>query len=152
MKKLLLSLTMFAVAMLFVLPFNNASASIFGGNNIAQITNIKSTNGGYVDLGFGKAYRGSTFITVEGILKDSYGDSLANKSVSITMVRKINNTPVVGTGTTDANGRFSIQMNIKSAVGEYEANGRRFDVIPVSASSGGQTIQCSESIFYHNAF
>jgi len=40
-----------------------------------------------------------------------------------------------------------MQMNVP-----VERCGMMKEQLPVSASSGGQTIQCSESIFYHNAF
>jgi len=123
----------------------------------ATITDISSdADGGYMDYGYGKMWRVHYDMTVKGTAYNQYGNPVANQSITAGAKVVINGKLCTGTGTTDANGNFSIAIHLGPASGNYSYDASRsthyYDIIPFAMATSNGNISTNVSSLYHFAY
>lgn len=123
----------------------------------ATITNISSdADGGFMDYGYGNKWRVHNSVTIQGTAYNQYGKPAANQPIGAGVRVYINNELKSATGFTDANGNFTLSMNIGEAAGQYSYYGpvstHYFDIIPFFMVSSNGQISTNVDSLYHFAY
>lgn len=123
-----------------------------------NVDSISTTPGyeGYLNYGQGLKWRVKDGLTVTGTALDAAGALIPNATIDLEVRTVTNSIVVKSTATTDISGKFTMQMGLQPAVGQFVFNNRTslhyYDIIPATFKSGGTTIAANIADLYHFAY
>lgn len=121
-----------------------------------SVSSIASTSGydGYINYGYGYFWRVKGFMTVNGVVKDQYGEAVGNAPLTMAIQPAIQSQPIVVNSSADTNGTFALTASLPPGVGAYSyyaaASTHYYDIIPMAIATSNNVTYSTN--LYHFAY